>query len=305
MERQVQLVVVSGQEAGNIYCIPEQGATIGRSRTADISLSDEALSRQHCRIFFTDKPVLQDLISSNGTLLNGQSVRNEPLPLKEGDVITLGSWVLRVGQITMPEAKEEAPVVAPVAVVTPEAPAAQPLFSETEAPAASPAADAASPNLFGETEPEATEAKPDASKKRLLIVLGVCVLVLGLLLPMVWLMEKPAETSPSVRKIVRTAPLAEFSYERLVIDAQHLFRYTLSYQAATNVLMLNVNDLGDADRSFAKRLELSKDAKAALMKLLWEVDVSKIGEIFPERSHDGISFERRSLTLVRFLYAGI
>ena len=299
MERQVQLVVVSGQEAGKIYCIPEQGATIGRSRTADISLSDEALSRQHCRIFFTDKPVLQDLISSNGTLLNGQSVRNEPLPLKEGDVITLGSWVLRVGQITMPDTKDEAPVVAPVAVVTPEAPVAQPLFSETEAPATSPAADAASPNLFGETEPEATETKPDASKKRLLIVLGACVLVLGLLLPMVWLMEKPAETSPSVRKIVRTAPLAEFSYERLVIDAQHLFRYTLSYQAATNVLMLNVNDLGDADRSFAKRLELSKDAKAALMKLLWEVDVSKIGEIFPERSHDGISFERRSLTLVR------
>jgi hypothetical protein len=93
--------------------------------------------------------------------------------------------------------------------------------------------------------------------------------------------------------------LAEFNYERLVIDAQHLFRYSLSYQAATNVLMLNVSDLGEADRSFSKRVELSKDAKDTLMKLLWEVDVSKIGEIFPERSHDGISFERRTLTLVR------
>ena len=112
-------------------------------------------------------------------------------------------------------------------------------------------------------------------------------------------METPKEEPPSVRKIVRSAPLAEFNYERLVIDAQHLFRYTLSYQAATNVLMLNVSDLGEADRSFSKRVELSKDAKETLMKLLWEVDVSKIGEIFPERSHDGISFERRTLTLVR------
>ena len=309
MERQVQLVVVSGQEAGKCYCIPEQGATIGRSRTADISLSDEALSRQHCRIFFTDGPVLQDLISSNGTLLNGESVRNEPLPLKEGDVITLGSWVLRVAQITTTQPVATLPVAAPVAapvvapVESPTPAVAQSLFGETPAALTSaepPAAESTvSPNLFGEAEASAEETKPEASKKRLLIVLGACLLLLGLLLPIAWMMETPKEEPPSVRKIVRSAPLAEFNYERLVIDAQHLFRYTLSYQAATNVLMLNVSDLGEADRSFSKRVELSKDAKDTLMKLLWEVDVSKIGEIFPERSHDGISFERRTLTLVR------
>jgi pSer/pThr/pTyr-binding forkhead associated (FHA) protein len=64
--------------------------TIGRSRESDIFLPDQWLSRHHAEI--VEKPdgfYLADLQSKNGTLLNGEPVREERR-LREGDVITLG-----------------------------------------------------------------------------------------------------------------------------------------------------------------------------------------------------------------------
>lgn len=74
--------------------ITQSRLTIGRGR-CDLRLRDPEASREHCAIEVYDGvPTLKDLKSANGTLLNGQLVREHVL--KDGDEITLGSTVLKV-----------------------------------------------------------------------------------------------------------------------------------------------------------------------------------------------------------------
>src|SRR5512136_414701 len=76
------------------YPIAKPRVTIGRSRESDIFLPDQWLSRHHAEIVQrTDGYFVVDLQSKNGTLLNGQPVK-EDRRLREGDVITLGEHTL-------------------------------------------------------------------------------------------------------------------------------------------------------------------------------------------------------------------
>ena len=68
------LRVLNGPEQGSSFTVPPGGATLGRTRVADIRLSDGLLSRLHCRFDFAPEPTVQDLGSSNGTLLNGTAL---------------------------------------------------------------------------------------------------------------------------------------------------------------------------------------------------------------------------------------
>lgn len=66
---------------------------IGRGSTAQVILSDSGASRHHARILWSGKVAgLEDLGSTNGTLLNGHKVTSSPL--EQGDVITIGATKL-------------------------------------------------------------------------------------------------------------------------------------------------------------------------------------------------------------------
>ncbi|MDY0341098.1 MAG: FHA domain-containing protein [Coriobacteriia bacterium] len=71
--------------------IPLTGpVVIGRSPDADLVIADDFVSTTHARVSITeDGPVLEDLQSTNGTLLNAQPVRRT-MPLGNGDAIELG-----------------------------------------------------------------------------------------------------------------------------------------------------------------------------------------------------------------------
>lgn len=71
--------------------IPLSGPVlIGRSPDADLVIADDFVSSTHARVSVTDGgPVLEDLESTNGTLLNAQPV-TRTMPLANGDVIELG-----------------------------------------------------------------------------------------------------------------------------------------------------------------------------------------------------------------------
>lgn len=76
------------------YPLGRERVTIGRSRESDIFLPDQWLSRHHAAI--EERPDgywVSDLKSKNGTLLNGEPVR-EWHRLRPGDVITLGEHTL-------------------------------------------------------------------------------------------------------------------------------------------------------------------------------------------------------------------
>jgi hypothetical protein len=68
---------------------------IGRHQRCDIVLRDPSVSRRHARLTFRDhKWIIQDLRSTNGTIVNGARVgRSEVRP---GDLLALGDERLRV-----------------------------------------------------------------------------------------------------------------------------------------------------------------------------------------------------------------
>ncbi|MFZ5471845.1 MAG: FHA domain-containing protein [Myxococcota bacterium] len=74
--------------------IPLRGeTTIGRTSDADLQLSSGSVSRRHTRIVGAEGEFwVNDLGSSNGTLLNGMKVRSERL--RDGDIIEIGEFKL-------------------------------------------------------------------------------------------------------------------------------------------------------------------------------------------------------------------
>ena len=70
---------------------------LGRDPGADFVLDDELASRRHAQIVGRAGAwVLEDLGSTNGTLLNGKRTRRAALA--DGDAIRIGSTVLRFVQ---------------------------------------------------------------------------------------------------------------------------------------------------------------------------------------------------------------
>jgi pSer/pThr/pTyr-binding forkhead associated (FHA) protein len=63
--------------------------TIGRNENNDIQINNLGASKKHARIFRRDgKYVIEDLRSTNGTLLNNESIITAQL--KSNDVVTIG-----------------------------------------------------------------------------------------------------------------------------------------------------------------------------------------------------------------------
>ncbi len=69
---------------------------IGRTPGADIVIADDFISSQHARVVPSgEDAVLEDLGSTNGTVLNGQRL-TAPQQLRPGDAIDIGSVKLKV-----------------------------------------------------------------------------------------------------------------------------------------------------------------------------------------------------------------
>jgi pSer/pThr/pTyr-binding forkhead associated (FHA) protein len=69
---------------------------VGRSLGADIVVADEAVSRTHATFRVDGQTlVVEDLGSSNGTLVNGEPI-DSPCRLAPGDIVTVGSTELEV-----------------------------------------------------------------------------------------------------------------------------------------------------------------------------------------------------------------
>lgn len=77
--------------------VPLRGPVIiGRSPGADIVIADEFVSARHARVAPTGTgAVVEDLGSTNGTLLNGSPIA-APSSAKAGDVIDIGDVRLRL-----------------------------------------------------------------------------------------------------------------------------------------------------------------------------------------------------------------
>ncbi|WP_058270844.1 FHA domain-containing protein [Olsenella massiliensis] len=71
---------------------------VGRSPSSDIVVDEPYVSATHAR-FTLQGPalVLEDLDSTNGTLVNGHPI-NQPVTLRDGDEVQVGDAIMRVSR---------------------------------------------------------------------------------------------------------------------------------------------------------------------------------------------------------------
>ncbi len=89
------LVIFIGQDSGKRHKLRLGSMTIGRSRTADISIEDDWASRIHCVIHWLDDVFeIEDRDSTNGTYVNTHKIKRIQVP--PGVPIQVGHSLLKI-----------------------------------------------------------------------------------------------------------------------------------------------------------------------------------------------------------------
>ncbi len=96
LARQPCLTVVAGKQMGQTFVLPPGTTSIGRAPGADLLVDEAGVSRQHADIIVLpeEQVILKDRNSTNGTIVNGDVVKNSARALKDGDKIQVGSTLL-------------------------------------------------------------------------------------------------------------------------------------------------------------------------------------------------------------------
>ncbi len=92
-------MVRTGFYSGLEVSIDRERIVIGRGRNADLALAEATLSRAHAAVGYHENGFyVEDLGSTNGTLVNGARIRKQSL--KNDDEIRMGKLVI---QVSLPE----------------------------------------------------------------------------------------------------------------------------------------------------------------------------------------------------------
>lgn len=99
-DRALAVVVTGGPpELKGVKVALDRQVRIGRSPDLELVIADDFVSTSHARIVPAQGgPVLEDLASTNGTLVNGSRVRG-PVRLTAGDLIEIGTVKLKVARL--------------------------------------------------------------------------------------------------------------------------------------------------------------------------------------------------------------
>ena len=93
MVARFQITIRTGPNPGTAFLLEKPELILGRDLTADIVINDAEVSRKHARLVAQqDGYLLEDLGSTNGTVVNGQRI-SAPYLLVGGEVITIGEQI--------------------------------------------------------------------------------------------------------------------------------------------------------------------------------------------------------------------
>lgn len=97
------LVLQSESGEVSFILVAERVTTIGRSRSCEICLEDDAASRRHASVYLDGRGEARivDEGSHNGTIVNGQPIRI-PRVLKDGDLVRIGQSILWFRHVSVP-----------------------------------------------------------------------------------------------------------------------------------------------------------------------------------------------------------
>jgi pSer/pThr/pTyr-binding forkhead associated (FHA) protein len=159
MAASFQLVMQKGPTPGKVFELTQDDMTIGRDISNRIVINDPEVSRKHSRLSLQGGAyVIEDLGSTNGTLVNGQRLMG-PHVLRPGETVMLGEKIVLnfegvgydpnatvVGNAPLPPPRETVRVAPAQDYGAPAAPAyaypPQPVEQQQAYPAAYPAAPA-------------------------------------------------------------------------------------------------------------------------------------------------------------------
>lgn len=89
------LIMLEGDLPGQVFRLRSGRQIIGRRPECDIRVRERAVSGIHAEIIrVQDTVTINDLSSTNGTLVNGMRIRN-PVPLLQGSLLKLGNCVFK------------------------------------------------------------------------------------------------------------------------------------------------------------------------------------------------------------------
>jgi hypothetical protein len=72
---------------------------VGRSPGADIVIATNFVSGRHCRFSLLGESLMvEDLGSTNGTILNGEPI-SSPVPALNGDIVSIGNVDIKVNKL--------------------------------------------------------------------------------------------------------------------------------------------------------------------------------------------------------------
>lgn len=96
-----KLCVVEGPMKRQTFDLTGDAFFIGRSSTNDIQIKDSTISRKHVKIFrIAKKFFVEDLKSTNGTLINGEMIApGEAFEVSDGDIISIGDTMIRLSEL--------------------------------------------------------------------------------------------------------------------------------------------------------------------------------------------------------------
>lgn len=90
--------ILSGPQAGQSIELKQGRTTIGRGPSADVQIASSNISKEHAAIeLFSDKIIISDLNSTNGTFVNGVKIHSQRL--KAGDKILLYKVLIEVTEV--------------------------------------------------------------------------------------------------------------------------------------------------------------------------------------------------------------
>ncbi len=96
-QQEACLIVIRGPEQGHRFFLTNDTMVVGRDATADISIPDKSISRQHARLEKAgENIVIVDMGSANGTIINGKKMPpSSPAQLAKEDMVRLGNVILK------------------------------------------------------------------------------------------------------------------------------------------------------------------------------------------------------------------
>jgi pSer/pThr/pTyr-binding forkhead associated (FHA) protein len=91
----VNLILFQKDGSMLLFTLPSAVTSIGRYRGCDFCIPSTVVSRKHCELYiYQGKLMVRDLLSRNGTFLNGEQV--DEAHVQAGDILEIGPVILGV-----------------------------------------------------------------------------------------------------------------------------------------------------------------------------------------------------------------